>query len=108
MPDWSQMKAILKYFLGETQQTDFFGVLNAFGYLKVHSTNNLSVTPKFGWRSQILDDLDSDAPPTMMIKMKTRVQKSSIYEAANNNEDKDNDEIGRKNAAHNHESLYTM
>ena len=67
------------------------------------------MTPKFVWRSQILNDLDSDAPlsMSMMIKMKTRVQKSLIYETANNDEDNENDKIGRKNAAHSHELLFT-
>ena len=45
---------------------------------------------------------------TMMVKMKTRVQKSLTFETANNDEDNDNDEIGRKNAAHSHELLFTM
>ena len=39
----------------------------------------------------------------MMIKMKMRVQKSSIYETANNDEDNENDKIGRKKVAHSHE-----
>ena len=44
----------------------------------------------------------------MMIKMKTRVKKSSTYETANNDENNDNDEIGRENAAHSPKLLFTM
>ena len=44
----------------------------------------------------------------MMIQAKTRVQKPSTFEPANNDEDNDNNEIGRKNAAYSNELLFTM
>ena len=42
MPDWSQMKDILKQFQVKTRQTYLFKVLNAFDELKVNSAEKFS------------------------------------------------------------------